>query len=127
METRKRRILLVDDEETFTYALRFYLEKTGRFTVLTENRAGNALAAAQAFHPDIILLDVIMPELDGGAVAAQIQATEELSRVDTPSGLIGGRLFIPKPVSAKEVLAHLDFYLEKGGPAGSGSGGLPAT
>ncbi len=141
MEENRKRILLVDDEGTFTNALKFYLEKTGRFIVQAENNGQNAFAAAKAFKPDLILLDMIMPEIDGGTIAAQLKADADLNQVPvlfltaavsreeatTRSGLVGGKLFIAKPVSAKEVLAHLDFYLQKDGPAGTRSGRSLAT
>ena len=66
----KKRILIVDDEERFTRILRLNLGCTGRYTVRTENSALNACTTACEFRPDLILLDVMMPGLDGGEVAA---------------------------------------------------------
>lgn len=119
----KKRILLVDDEPSFTRMLRLNLEKTGAYEVREENRGAQGLAAAREFKPDLILLDVIMPDADGGDVAAQIKADKNLK--DTPivfltavvtkkeEGLIGGRPFIAKPVSAKELIDCIEKHIAK--------------
>ena len=78
MNGLKKRVLLVDDEASFTHVLRLNLEKSGGYEVREENSGARALDAAREFHPDIILLDVIMPDMDGGSVASQIQAEEGL-------------------------------------------------
>ncbi len=117
-----KRILLIDDEETFSRTLKLYLERTGRYVVRVESGGAFALEAAKVFKPDLILLDVIMPDIDGGTVAAQFREDTMLSRipiifltaavsrdeVKTRSGMIGGERFIPKPVSAHEVLALIE-------------------
>ena len=78
----KKRILIIDDEASFTRMVKLNLEKTGAFEVREENLALEAVATARAFKPDLILLDVIMPTMDGGDVAAQIQKDRVLR--DTP-------------------------------------------
>lgn len=121
----KKRILLIDDEPDVTYLLKLYLEKTGAYEVREENRGERALAVARVFKPDLILLDVMMPNVDGGQVAAQLKADEKLK--DTPvvfltavvakeeaekqQGWIGGKPFIAKPASPEEVLASIRKYL----------------
>lgn len=77
----KKRILLVDDEEGFTRLLKMNLEKTGKFEVMIENRSTKASLAAKLFHPDLILLDIVMPDMDGGDVASMIQSDPELSSI----------------------------------------------
>jgi two-component system, OmpR family, response regulator len=117
---RKKRLLLVDDEEGFTSLLKLNLEETRDYEVRVENDGARALAAAHEFQPDLILLDVIMPDVDGGEVGAQIKADAKLQHVpviyltaivsqkelDAQSRVIGGRLFVAKPVS-KQVLIEL--------------------
>jgi len=78
----KKRILLVDDEKSFTNLLKLNLEDTGNYEVRVENWPEDALAAAQQFKPDLVLLDIIMPRLPGGNVAAQIK--EDPALKDTP-------------------------------------------
>src|SRR5262245_22217847 len=78
----KKRILLVDDEKSFTTLLKLNLEETGNYEVRVENWAEDAYGAAREFKPDLILLDIIMPRMPGGKVAAQIK--EDSSLNDTP-------------------------------------------
>lgn len=123
----KRRILLVDDESSFTDALKLYLEMTGRYKVRTVNKGMEAVATAKAFRPDLILLDVIMPDVDGGNVASQLKEERELARVPVlfltaaisreevnhKPGFIGGQIFMAKPISAREVQMQIDRMLDK--------------
>src|ERR1043166_7887559 len=78
----KKRILLVDDEKSLTSLLKLNLEETGQYEVRVENWPEDALDATRQFKPDLILLDIIMPRLPGGNVAAQIKADPEVD--DTP-------------------------------------------
>jgi CheY-like chemotaxis protein len=117
-----QRILVVDDEASFTRLLKLNLEGTGRYSVLTENNPLIALPAAVHFKPDLILMDVMMPGLDGGDVADLfskhadlrnipiifLTATVKHAEVDASHGEIGGLNFLSKPVSLPELLKHLD-------------------
>ncbi len=78
----KKRILLVDDEKSFTSLLKLNLEETGAYEVRVENWAEDALGAAKEFRPDLVLLDIIMPRMPGGNVASQIK--EDPALRDTP-------------------------------------------
>lgn len=118
----KPRILIVDDEVSFTPLLSLGLEQTGRFEVKVENDGAQALAAARAFRPDLVLLDVIMPGISGEGVAAQLKGdptlrttpvvflTAVVSREETQGQrqMIGGRLFLAKPVGLEEVTACIE-------------------
>ncbi len=124
---QKRRILLIDDEPDVTGLLKLNLENTGAYEVREENRAEHALATARAFKPDLIIVDILMPNLDGGQVAAHLKADEELR--DTPvvfltavvskeeaeqrKSMIGGHPFIAKPVSPEELMVSIEKYLRK--------------
>jgi DNA-binding NarL/FixJ family response regulator len=67
------RILLADDHRMFRQGLRELLERKTRFEVVGEASTGSeALAAAEQLRPDIVLLDIQMPELDGVAVARRL-------------------------------------------------------
>lgn len=61
----KRRILIVDDEPSFVRLLKLNLERTGQFTVKEEHDGTKALPVATEFRPDLILLDMVMPKIDG--------------------------------------------------------------
>jgi len=85
--------------------------------VRTENEGTKALAAAKDFKPDLILLDVMMPDIDGGDVAAIIQADPLLcavpivfltaavkkEEVEAKGGMVGGFPYIAKPLDLKGV------------------------
>ncbi|PYL25107.1 MAG: hypothetical protein DMF44_03275, partial [Verrucomicrobia bacterium] len=108
----RRRILIVDNDPNTTHVVKVLLERTGRYLVLEENDATKAHQSAQNFRPDLILLDVVMPDTDGGEVAARIEADPELhnapivfltalvTRAEARSGLnIQRHPFLAKPVS----------------------------
>jgi CheY-like chemotaxis protein len=125
MISEKKRILIVDDEPTITRLLKLNLEQTGDYEVATENMSKAALAAAEEFQPDLMLLDVMMPGLDGGSLASQLQNSPKLKgvpivfltaavtrdEVRARHGLVGGLPFLAKPVSLHEVLACLEQHL----------------
>ena len=77
---RRLRILVVDDELALTRLLKLNLEGNGHYFVREENRGAHALAAAREFKPDVIVLDIIMPDISGGNVAAQLKADPALKR-----------------------------------------------
>jgi CheY-like chemotaxis protein len=121
MNNAKKRILVVDDEPTITRLLKLNLEQTGDYEVATENVSRAALAAAEEFEPDLLLLDVVMPDLDGGTLASHLQTSPRLKgvpivfltaavtreEVRARHGLVGGQSFLAKPESLQEVLACL--------------------
>lgn len=69
---KSKRILVIDDDKNLTDMVKINLMATGKYEVLVENRAANALAAAREFRPDLILLDYVMPGLDGGDISASL-------------------------------------------------------
>ena len=129
----KKRILVVDDEVSFARMVKINLEKSGGFEVRVENAAVAALTAAREFKPDLILLDVIMPNMDGGDVARQIKRdrnlkntpiiflTASVSKREAGDGGLnsGGELFLAKPVSVEALIACINEHLPKGGESKS--------
>jgi CheY-like chemotaxis protein len=121
----KKRILVIDDEPGFTRMLRLNLEQTGRYDVRVVNEPEEALPAAREFKPDLVLLDVFMPRMSGGDVAAQLRqepdsqgrtiifftAAVQKTRVQEHHGVIQGDPFIAKPASFEEVIATIEKYL----------------
>jgi CheY-like chemotaxis protein len=118
-----RKILLVDDEVGFTELLKMNLERSGAFEVRIENDSTKAVAAARHFMPDAILLDVVMPEMDGGDVQAQLQTSPLLSGIpivmltalvdstELSEGAVaqsGNQMVLPKPVNLPLLLRVLD-------------------
>jgi len=126
-ETTKKRILIVDDEVSFGRMVKLNLEKTGEFEVRAENKASYALAAAREFKPDLIILDVIMPNMDGGDVQGQIRRDRQLkhtpiifltatvSKREAGEGGLnsGGALFLAKPVTVETLVARIKEHLPK--------------
>ena len=124
----KKRILIVDDEVTVTRLVKLSLERTGLYAVHAENDGRQTLTAAHAFKPDLILLDVVMPEIDGGDVAAQLQAEPDLKRIpivfltavvskeEGAAGKLvsGGMRFIAKPVSLTSLVRSIEEALGTG-------------
>ena len=123
----RRRILIVDNDPDATHLVKVLLERTGHYLVLEENDATKARQSALNFRPDVILLDIVMPETDGGEVAARIQADPELqnmpiilltalvTRAEAKSGLnIQGHPFLAKPVSIPELINAIEEHLPVG-------------
>lgn len=122
---KPKRILVVDDEPSVTRSLKVNLEDTLRYEVRAENDATHAVAAAREFHPDLILLDVIMPGLDGCDVSARIHADSELR--DTPivfltalatnedtrgkTMIAGSTVYVAKPVILRELIRCIDQHM----------------
>jgi CheY-like chemotaxis protein len=118
------RILIVDNDRDTTHLVKVLLERTGHYLVLEENDAARAHLSALNFRPDLILLDIVMPETDGGEVAARIQADPQLestpiifltalvTRAEAKSGLnIQGHPFLAKPVNIPELINAIEEHL----------------
>jgi len=131
----KPRILMIDNSRDFTRSAKLALERTGRYSVWEENEPARAHQTAQRVQPDLILLDIAMPETDGGEVAARIESdptlhrtpvvflTALVTRAEARSGLqIQGHPFLAKPISIPELVAGIERYL----PALSHDGQLQA-
>lgn len=110
-----KRILVVDDEPAVTRLVMLRLGSTGIYEVLVENRGSFAVAAARKFKPDLILLDILMPDLLGSEVAAAIHEDPTLNHIkvvyltsmlkDGEEQKSGENIIIGKPISTEELLA----------------------
>ena len=128
IQSGKTKILLIDDEEDFCFFVKLNLEKSGKFEVRTTTSGSEGIILASKERPDLILLDIIMPELSGGQVAEQllespktrdipvlfITAIASRREVQSQEGIIGGRQFIAKPVTPEEIMAKINAVLEQG-------------
>jgi CheY-like chemotaxis protein len=114
-------ILIVDNNRDFTYSVKVALERTGHYSVWEENKPARAHQTAQRVKPDLILLDIAMPETDGGEVAARIESDPTLHRIpvvfltalvtkaEARSGLqIHGHPFLAKPISIPDLVAGIE-------------------
>ena len=125
--TEKKRILIVDDKASDTLLVKLCLEQTNNYVVREENVAPRALATAQGFRPHLILLDVRMPGIDGGELAACFQADPKLQAVPivfltslvtknevAQSGGRSGRFpILAKPIVLAELVACLKQELDR--------------
>ena len=115
----KQKILLVDDEEDILDFLELILEEQG-YAIVKAASGRDALAAAQMHRPDLILLDIMMPEMDGWEVLKLLKADEEL--IQTPVAMLTARSemkdkiqglqegaidYICKPFSTRELIDKL--------------------
>jgi len=74
----KKNVLIIDDEEDFCKLVKKNIEQTGEFVVYTATNGEDGIKLARGIKPDLILLDIIMPEMDGTDVAAQIKDDKEI-------------------------------------------------
>ncbi len=79
MKTRKRRILLVDDDVQLSRVLKLGLEASG-YEVRSENESPRALQVVRDLLPDLIVLDINMPGMDGGDVAQELIAQSDVGQ-----------------------------------------------
>src|SRR6266446_9057306 len=106
----KSRVLIVDDNSRFVRSAQLFLEHTGNYVACAVNDPRRALETARSFKPDLVVVDLIMPEADGTEVAAQITSdwmlhsvpivfvTALITREEARDGRrIEGHRVVPKP------------------------------
>lgn len=99
-----RRILFVEDDPDIQTVAKMALEAIGGFTVLACGSGSDALARLDEFAPDLVLLDVMMPGMDGPATLAALR--------QTPSGRELPVVFMTARVQAQEVAAYREMGAE---------------
>ncbi|MCM2272141.1 MAG: response regulator [candidate division Zixibacteria bacterium] len=110
------KVLVVDDEPEITEIVETFLTEAG-YTVSVENHSRQAIAKAIQFKPDVVILDIMMPELDGYAICQEIKQDPKLANVPIifltgkdrnddmgRSFKAGGDMFIKKPFSCERLL-----------------------
>ena len=119
------KVFIVDDEETFLKMVKLSLEDTGDFDVKTESNPTKAIEQARDFNPDIIVLDVIMPEMSGIEVSEQIKLSPDLQHkpmvfltaavsrenAHLQNDMLEGIPVLVKPVGADELMARIQKIL----------------
>ena len=118
-----QRVLIADDEPTIRQVIGFALEKAGYATVMARNGA-EVLQTIRRGAPDLLILDIGMPEMDGLAVCREIRKTSDLpilflsardEEIDRVLGLeIGADDYVTKPFSARELVARVGAILKRG-------------
>ena len=119
-------VLIVEDDQHIANLLEIYLKKEG-YNVQTASDGGQGLQMYRALKPDLVLLDVMMPVMDGWAVCRAIRAdsqtpiimlTAKSETSDKVQGLrAGADDYITKPFEMKEVLARIEAVLRRSAPA----------
>lgn len=119
------RIMIVDDDRSILKVLRAYLEQSG-FQVLTAGDGEAALHMLRRERPDLMILDLMMPELDGWEVTRIVRADKHLAatpiimltaRIEDTDKIVGLELgaddYVTKPFNAREVVARVNALLRR--------------
>ncbi len=118
------KILIVDDDKNICELLRLYIEKEG-FETKIANDGKQAIDAFNSFNPDLVLLDLMLPVLDGWQVCREIRKTSECPIImltakgevfDKVLGLeLGADDYVVKPFESKEIVARINAVLRRTG------------
>lgn len=119
---QKEKILVVDDEKNICDLLRMYLEKEGYSVVMAHNGV-DAVNTFASENPDLVLLDIMLPQLDGWQVCREIRKTSEKPIImltakdevfDKVLGLeLGADDYVTKPFDTKEIVARIKAVLRR--------------
>ena len=126
MTGMEKRILIVEDEPKIASLLEDYLRAQGAFGSRVVERGDQVMEVFAEYRPDLILLDLMLPGLDGIEVCKRIRAlsnvpiimvTARVEEIDRLLGLeLGADDYICKPFSPREVVARVKAVLRRGGP-----------
>ena len=121
---RRQRVLVVEDEIDLSTSLSYALAAAG-YEAQTADRGGVALAALEVFHPDLVLLDVMLPDISGLDVCRRLRqnttirqpaviiVSAKAQEIDRVVGLeIGADDYVVKPFSVRELLLRVDARLK---------------
>jgi len=119
-----RKVLIIEDDSNIAQLLQLYLKKEG-FDTLVAGDGQKGLESFRAFSPDLVLLDIMLPVMDGWSVCDAIRQTDKTpiimltakgETLDKVSGLeMGADDYITKPFEMKEVLARIHAVLRRFG------------
>jgi len=122
----RKKILIVDDEKNFIELVKKNLERAGDYEVKIECEGKKALAVAKEFRPDLIFLDIVMPDIPGGDVARRLKddpqtkdipivfLTALMTKDEISEGEeIGGFPFIAKPIDTEELIKIIEKNTKK--------------
>ena len=117
-----KKALIIEDDDNIADLLRLYLEKDD-FTVALARDGGKGLELAHSFAPDLILLDIMLPVLDGWKVCAEVRKTSRVPIImltakgetfDKITGLeLGADDYVTKPFEVKELMARIHAVMRR--------------
>ncbi|MBP6623754.1 MAG: response regulator [Chitinophagaceae bacterium] len=118
-QTEPQKILVVDDDPYILMSLEFLMKKNG-YNVLVARNGTEAMQIVKEFIPDIVLLDIMMPDVNGYEICKYIKSTKKLahskvvflsaksSEADIKKGYdLGASLYISKPFSTRNIVSQL--------------------
>ncbi|GAC1398025.1 MAG: response regulator transcription factor [Ktedonobacteraceae bacterium] len=121
-----QKILIIEDEDGIVHLLNLYLKNEG-FTVVIAKDGADGLALHAREHPDLVILDIMLPAIDGFEVCKRIRAwsktpilmlTARSSEDDRITGLdLGADDYLVKPFSPRELVSRVRAVLRRSGPA----------
>ena len=125
LESGKRRVLIVDDDEELVELLADVFERDGRFDIRTTNNGFDAGMLVKEFRPDVVILDVMLPDINGKEVCQRVRSDTALDevRIICISGMVeqdkvadlkaaGANDFIQKPFTVEKLLERACQLLE---------------
>jgi two-component system, OmpR family, response regulator ChvI len=125
-ETRKKKILIVDDDPDITTTFDLSLEETGSFEIETYNNGIEALSNFQPNSYDLVLLDIKMPKMDGFELCDKIRKLDGKVKVcfisafdpysdELKDQFLSSKIecFIPKPIETKELVKRIEVELSR--------------
>jgi len=115
----RQKLLIVDDEEDFCFLVKKNLEATGEFQVFVAHNGKDGIVLAQVEKPNVIILDILMPAMQGGEVAELLRqdpSTKDIPIIfltaiirkeevgEEPMRHIGPNKYIAKPIETKQLI-----------------------
>ncbi len=121
----KRKILFIDDNEALLKWIKLALERTGKYEVAVEQSGKSGLSTARSFKPEMVFIDITMPDIEGSAVAREMVSDPLFSKVpiifltgaisqaeaEHTGGKIGGQYFLAKPVELRQLISCIEKHL----------------
>jgi len=124
---QKKSILIVDDDMDASQMVKMILDRTGLYAVSICNRGSEAFKLIRETQPELVLLDIMMPDADGTDIADRIQKDKFLTNTRIvfmtslvspqevlKNAVIGGHPFISKPISGEALLERIRGFFEIG-------------
>lgn len=115
LESGKRKILVVDDDEELVELIRDVLERDGRFEVRTVNNGFGAGMMVKEYHPDLIVLDVMLPDINGKEVCQVVRSDKAMDdiRIICISGMVEEDKIGELRAAGADDFMHKPFEVEK--------------